>query len=181
MSMIGPGADPAPRAPGVTRSYTRRDDLPADVQRDTVALVRVAVREISRRWSRTGGVQELWLILPTGAGSGDDEVLVRRAPRGSLDGYRYRDDIHRAGAFDRDVEGQLPGNRCVALVYGNGWLSPRLPFMSSIDSSALVTVRHQSGVRFKTGLGFRRSGRVLRRIRFDPEVMDWLTAHSPKD
>jgi hypothetical protein len=118
MGMSGPGEFPAPRLPSHhARVYTRLDALPADVRRDFAALLRVAVRESPRRWSRTGGVQDLWLTLPEAASGGDDdEVLVQRPARGSLLGYRYADDIDTASAFHADVDRQLPGNRSVALV-----------------------------------------------------------------
>jgi hypothetical protein len=139
---------------------------PADVGRDFAAVVRVALRECPRRWTRTGGVQHLWVAL----GDSPDGVLVsvRRPARKSLAGYLYADDIHTAHAFRQDVDRELGDHRCLALLVGNGWRSVRLPFASSVDSAVFVVAKHRSGVWLDAGLKFTR--RRFRRIQFDPRL-----------
>lgn len=152
---------------------------PADVGRDFATVLQVALRECPRRWTRTGGVQDLWVALrdsPDGVG-----VSVRRPARRSLVGYQYADDIHTASAFYGDVDRELGDNRCVALLLGSGWRSWHLPLTSSVDRSVLVFAKHRSGVRFDAGIGFAR--RRLGRIRFDPRMhqltVDFLAGDGP--
>lgn len=137
-----------------------------DARQDFATVVRVALRECPRRWTRTRGVQDLWVIVRAGG-----EVEVRRPVPRSLMGHRYADDIHTAGVFHADVDRQLGTNRCVALLYGNGWRATRLPFMSNVDDAVVINGKHRDGTRFDAMLHFTRVGRLFRRVDFDPAVV----------
>jgi hypothetical protein len=140
----------------------RLEPYPAEVRRDFATVVQVALRECPRRWSRRRGVQDLWVALR------DGEVSVRRPARQSIAGYRYGDDVHTERFFKVDLDREIGDNRCLALLYGNGWRSIRLPFMSSADDAVVVNAKHSGGDLFAVEIPFTR--RPLRGIRFDSGV-----------
>lgn len=144
-------------------AYQRRlQEFPPEIRRDIARMLQVAVREIPRRWSRTGGVPRTWIVID------DDGRLTAARHRGAVTDNPYADGIHSSGMVAQTARERLGANRCAAMLYGNAWRAFRLPFGTRRDTSAQFTVVHRD-VRFavELGLSFTRPG-LLRRPRMAP-------------